>query len=63
MSKRKFSYEPMTEEQIDELAKVYPTAVETKVVTTRKPVYRVIAMLLECGLEVPGVQLIDRVKK
>lgn len=52
MSKRKFSTSHLTTEQLEQIAAIYPRAV----VTVRKPVYKVIAMLLECGLEVPGME-------
>lgn len=60
MSTRKYSFEKMTDEQLIALAEKFPRAVE--VITVRKPVYSVIAKLLDCGVEVPGVQLVDPLK-
>jgi len=51
MSKRKYSIENITPAQLDEINALYPKAVQVVI----KPVYKVIAMLMECGLEVPGV--------
>jgi hypothetical protein len=55
MSVRRYSIEKLSQEQLTVLAEKFPRAVET--VTTRKPVYTVIAKLLDCGVEVPGVVL------
>ncbi len=51
MSKRKYKISHLTAEQLEEISSKYPKAV----VTVRKPVYKVIAMLMDCGLEVPGM--------
>ena len=51
MSKRKFDISQLTDAQLEEIATLYPKAVRT----VRKPVYKQIAMLLECGLPVPGM--------
>jgi hypothetical protein len=55
MSQRKYNFEKMTDEQLTALAARFPKAVET--ITIRKPVYSVIAKLLDCGVEVPEVKL------
>jgi hypothetical protein len=51
MSKRKYCVTDLTDAQLEEISKLYPKAVQA----VRKPVYKVIAMLLECGLPVPGI--------
>jgi hypothetical protein len=60
MTKRKYSFEPLTDDELTALAEKYPEAVETYTVTIRRPVYRVIAMLLQCKLDVPGIRLKER---
>lgn len=55
MSTRKYQFEPMTDAELAELQEKFPRAVQT--ITTHKPVYSVIAKLLDCGVEVPGVRL------
>lgn len=59
MSSRIFKWEPLSEEDFTALAEKYPEAVETKTITVRKPVYKVISMLLQCKLDVPGIRLIN----
>lgn len=63
MSIRKFAWEPLTDAELDALADKFPTAVETKTITVRKPVYKVISMLLQCKVDVPGIRLIENGKK
>lgn len=58
MSARKYTFEKMSQEQLTALGEKYPRAIET--VTKHKPVYSVIAKLLDCGVEVPGVVLVDK---
>lgn len=60
MSQRKYRFEKMTPEQLIVLAEKYPSAVET--ITIRKPRYSIIAKLLDCDVEVPGVTLIQDTK-
>lgn len=56
MSQRKFSFPKFTDAQLEALAAKYPKAVQT----VRKPVYRVLAMLAECGAELPeGIVLTE----
>lgn len=57
MSVRKYNIEKMTPEELADLEAKFPRAVQT--VTIRKPVYNVIAKLLDCGVDVPGVRLVD----
>lgn len=57
MAKRKYRFKKMTPEQLTELGEKFPRAVQT--ITTRRPVYSVIAKLLDCGVEVPGLELAD----
>jgi len=60
MTKRKYSFEPLTDDELTALAKKYPEAVETRTVTIRKPVYRVIAMLIQCKVE--GIESLIRLR-
>ena len=57
MSGRKYNFSHLTDKELDAIAEKYPKAVET--VTIRKPVYRQLAMLAECGAPLPeGVSLV-----
>lgn len=58
MSKRKYHIQKMTQEQLAELGKKFPSTVE--VITTRRPVYSIIAKMLDCGLNemIPEVVVI-----
>jgi len=58
--KRNYRFEPLTDADLDALAAKYPFAIETRTVVIRKPVYKVVAMLLERGEEVPGIRLLAR---
>lgn len=55
MSVRKYNIEKMTDEELAALAEKFPAAVQ--VITIRRPVYSVIAKLLDCRVDVPGVRL------
>lgn len=58
MTSRKYSFNHLSAEQLEKIAAKYPKAVQT--VTTRKPVYKVLAMLAECGVEMPDdISLVD----
>ncbi len=59
MSARKYHFAKMTDDQLATLAEKFPRAVQT--VTIRKPVYSVIAKLLDCGVDVPGIQLVENI--
>lgn len=56
MSARRYRFEKLSQEQLLALEAKYPNAVAT--ITIKKPVYSIIAKLLDCGLEVPGVTII-----
>lgn len=56
MSVRKYRFEKMSQEELVVLGEKFPRAVET--ITIHKPVYNIIAKLLDCNIEVPGVRLL-----
>jgi hypothetical protein len=58
MSARKYSWNELTEAQLDELSAKYPFAVET--ITIRKPIYKIVSMLLDSKVAVPGITLKER---
>ena len=61
MSGRKYLLEKHTPSELDAIERAYPKAVKT--ITIRKLNYRIIAMLLECGVEVPGLKYKTRDEK
>lgn len=61
MSKRKYRFKKMSQEQLETLGEKFPKAVQT--ITTRKPVYSMLAKLCDCGVEVPGLEMADDAQK
>jgi len=59
MSKRRYKFAPMTDEQMTELAKLFPRAVETETITRRRLNYSVVSRLIDCGVTVPGVSIVE----
>lgn len=56
MSVRKYDFNTLTPEQLEEIAADYPNAVET----IRKPNYRKMAMMAECGAKLKsGKTILD----
>jgi hypothetical protein len=53
MGSRKYDISKMTQADLAEVERLYPKA--KAVETIRRPVYRIIAMLMDCGLDVSGV--------
>ena len=49
MATRKYNFNELTQAQLEDIQKTFPLAV----VSRRQPVYKVLAMLMECGVEVP----------
>jgi len=59
MTKRKYDFSHLTDEDLDKLSAKYPKSVEIK--TVRKPVYKVLAMIADCGADLPeNVELIKK---
>ena len=59
MSKRKYRFKVT---DMEALKAEYPTAVESIHIPARtesKPVYTIIAKLLDCGIAVPGIEIIE----
>ncbi len=58
MSVRKYDFKTLTPEQLEEIAADYPNAVET----IRKPVYRKMAILADCGAKLAsGKTVLDMI--
>lgn len=59
MSKRRYHFKPMTQEQLAELQKRYPKTVQS--ITILKPVYSIISKMMDCelGNDIPEVQLMS----
>lgn len=55
MATRKYHFEKMTQDELAALGMIYPKAVKS--VTKLRPNYSIIAQLLNCGVEVPGLRL------
>jgi len=50
MASRKYSFANLTQDQLVEIGKIYPKATEAGEI---KPVYKQLAMLVECGAYLP----------